>query len=153
MIELSYNSLAGEPVGTIEYTPDGDGVVETPLDVHVKPFGLGWTFSLGPSLLILDNTLFTGVQVRYPDGRTVNFAASGGGFTPDDTRVYDTLTADGGGYLLKRKDLTQYRFDADGKLTQHHRSQRQQHQPELRWRQADPRAELGRPLGDLHPQR
>lgn len=116
-IELAYNSLAGEPVGTIEYTPDGDGVVETPFDVHVEPFGLGWTFSLGPSLLILDNTLFTGVQVRYPDGRTVNFAASGGGFTPDDTRVYDTLTTDGGGYLLKRKDLTEYRFDADGKLT------------------------------------
>lgn len=116
-IALAYNSLAGEPVGTIQYTPDGDEVVETPLDVHVEPFGLGWTFSLGPSLLILNNTLFTGVQVRYPDGRTVNFAASGGGFTPDNTRVYDTLTADGGGYLLARKDLTQYHFDADGKLT------------------------------------
>ena len=118
VIELSYNSLAGEPVGTIQYTPDGSGgVVETPFAVHVEPFGLGWTFSLGPSLLLLDNPLFKGVQVQYPDGRTVNFAASGGGFTPDDTRVYDTLTTDGGGYLLKRKDLTQYRFDADGKLT------------------------------------
>lgn len=117
VIELAYNSLAGEPVGTIEYTPDGDGVVETPYDVHVEPFGLGWTFSLGPSLLILDNALFTGVQVRYPDGRTVNFAAEGGAYVPDDTRVYDALTADGGGYLLKRKDLAEYRFDAEGKLT------------------------------------
>lgn len=117
-IELSYNSLAGEPVGTLEYTLDGDEVVEAPYDVHVEPFGLGWTFSLGPSLLILDNTLFTGVQVRYPDGRTVDFAAEGGAYIPDDTRVYDTLSADGGGYLLKRKDLTEYRFDADGRLTQ-----------------------------------
>ncbi len=117
-IDLAYNSLAGEPVGTIEYTPNGDGVVETPYDVHVEPFGLGWTFSLGPSLLILDNTLFSGVQVRYPDGRTVNFAAVGGAYVPDDTRVYDTLTADGGGYLLKRKDLTSYRFNAEGRLIQ-----------------------------------
>lgn len=116
VVELAYNSLSGEPVGTIEYTADGDNVVGMPFDVHAEPFGLGWTFSLGPSLLILDNALFTGVQVRYADGRTVNFAASGGGYVPDDTRVYDTLVADGGGYLLKRDDLTQYRFDGDGKL-------------------------------------
>jgi len=119
LIERVYNGLPNEPQGVISYTADAAGnVTETPFYVHPDPFGPGWTFSLGPSLLVLDNELLQGVQVRYPDGHSIDFASTGGGFVPMQTRVYDTLTADDSGYRLKQKDLTEYRFDSTGRLTQ-----------------------------------
>ena len=114
-IERTYNPMPNEPQGVIRYTPDGDQVIEEPLDVHPEPFGAGGTFL--PSLLVLDNSLLHGVQVRYPDGHTADFVRSGASFTPSETRVWDTLTLDGSGYLLTLKDLTQYHFDSEGRLT------------------------------------
>ena len=115
IIERTYNPMPNEPQGVIRYTPDGDQVIEEPLDVHPEPFGPGWSFL--PSLLVLDNALLHGVQVRYPDGHTADFVRSGASFTPSETRVWDTLSLEGSGYLLTLKDLTQYHFDSEGRLT------------------------------------
>ncbi len=79
-------------------------------------FGLGWTTLFDLHLVEVDNLLFSGVQVRYPDGRTVNFPASGDGFDRAPT-VFDTLERDGSGFRLTRTDLTRYFFDDQGRLT------------------------------------
>ncbi len=117
VIGRAFNGVPNEPMGIISYTEIiTDQITETPFYVHPEPFGPGWTFEVGPSLLIMDNDLLRGVQVRYPDGHTVNFSESGGTFTPEDTRVYDTLTKVGSDYHLKLKDLTEYQFDSIGRL-------------------------------------
>lgn len=118
ILERGYNSLPNEPQGLIRYTWDGQNVVAEPQDVHPEPFGPGWTFPYAMSLLIVDNVLLHGVQVRYPDGHTFNFEDGGDGtFTPVEARVYDTLTWEGDGYVLVTKDLISYHFNADGRLT------------------------------------
>jgi len=118
MIGRMFNGLPNEPQGVISYTADSSGnISESPFYVHPEPFGPGWTLSTSPSLLVMDNGLLHGVQVRYPDGHTVNFAEAGGAFNAVETRVYDTLTAQAGGYRLKLKDLTEYQFDSSGRLT------------------------------------
>ncbi len=117
VLERGYNSLPNEPQGMIRYTWDGQNLVEEPFYVHPEPFGPGWTFPFAMSLLVMDNALLHGVQVRYADGHTANFANNGGTFTPLETRVYDTLTTEGSGYCLKTKDLISYHFDSDGRLT------------------------------------
>lgn len=80
------------------------------------PFGIGWTYSYDIRLSEVDNLLFSGVQVQYPDGHTANFDSDGaGGFTSPDA-TYDSLTKEGGEYVLTMKDQTVYRFDVDGRL-------------------------------------
>lgn len=80
------------------------------------PLGIGWTFLYDMRLLIVDNLLFSGAELRYADGRVVNFEGDGaGGFTTPET-VQDMLEKAGSDYLLTMKDKTVYRFNADGRL-------------------------------------
>lgn len=118
LIDRGYNSLPNEPQGVISYRLDEDGNVQEVLSqTHPALFGRGWTFPLATHLLVLDNALFQGVEVRYGDGHVVHFVDEGGGdFRPLEPRVYDELTADGGDYLLQMRDLTTYRFDSNGRL-------------------------------------
>ena len=81
-------------------------------------FGVGWTFTYDLHLTEVDNMLFSGVQVRYPDGHTVNFEGDGGGgySAPDGSMNYDVPAKDGAGYKLTTKDQSVYRFDNEGRL-------------------------------------
>lgn len=118
LIERTYNSLPDKPQGIISYTLDADNnLVEMPFYVHPTPFGFGWTFPFDVHLLIVDNLLLQGVQVRYADGHTADFTDNGDGtYSPQEPRIYDELTLDGDGYILKQKNLTEYHFDSDGYL-------------------------------------
>ena len=78
-------------------------------------FGLGWSTLFDTRLTVVDNLLLDGVQLRYPDGRTVNFPAQGDGFGHAST-VFDTLAHEGSGYLLTRTDQTHFHFDDHGRL-------------------------------------
>jgi RHS repeat-associated protein len=80
-------------------------------------FGRGWTTLFDVHLVEVDNLLFSGAQVRYSNGRTVNFPANGSGFDRAPT-VFDELTRNGSGYILTRTDMSRYFFDDQGRLTQ-----------------------------------
>lgn len=82
----------------------------------VGVFGSGWMSIFDMQVISVDNLLMSGAQVRYPDGRTVNFEADGDGFKHGQW-IFDELARDGDGYLLTRTDNTYYHFNADGKLT------------------------------------
>lgn len=80
------------------------------------PFGIGWSFLYDMRLLFVDNYLFSGAQLRYADGRIVNFDSDGaGGFSVPET-VHDVLIQEGSEYVLTMKDQTVYRFNTDGRL-------------------------------------
>lgn len=83
---------------------------------YVGRFGLGWTTLFDMHIVEMDNLLFSGAIVRYPDGRTVNFPADGPGFGHAPS-VFDTLERNGSGYKLTRTDQTRYFFDDQGRLT------------------------------------
>jgi YD repeat-containing protein len=107
-IERGYNSQSVPPQGDFE-TP---GMVP-------GPFGPGWTFPFDFHLEFVDNLLLSGVKVHYPDGRTARFEENGDGtFTALSPGVYDTLTESDGGYVLEKKNLTEYHFDDAGRLVQ-----------------------------------
>ncbi|EFO81836.1 hypothetical protein OSCT_0233 [Oscillochloris trichoides DG-6] len=80
-------------------------------------FGQGWTTLFDMRLIVVDNSLLSGAQLRYPDGRTANFPAEGDGFARAPYG-FDQLERDGDGYLLTRTDGTRYRFRDDGRLVQ-----------------------------------
>ena len=118
VVERTYNTRLGEPLGRVRYTLDGTEVRFEPVAVHPEPFGAGWTPFFGMSIVELDDALLDGVQVRYPDGHAVDFRDNGDGtFSPVQPRVYDTLRVQNGGYLLQTKEQRTYLFDADGRLT------------------------------------
>lgn len=79
-------------------------------------FGRGWMTLFDMHLIEVDTLLFSGAQVRYPNGRTVNFPANGTGFDRAPT-VFDQLARNGSGYILTRTDMTRYFFDDQGRLT------------------------------------
>lgn len=118
LIERSFNSLPNEPIGVISYTVDANGNIQETLDkTHPDPFGQGWIFPFAVHLLRIESSYFDGIQIRYPDGYTANFTRSDdGSYEPVETRIYDRLVATSGGYVLTLKDLTEYRFDRDGRL-------------------------------------
>ncbi|HYF61519.1 MAG TPA: DUF6531 domain-containing protein [Herpetosiphonaceae bacterium] len=78
-------------------------------------FGQGWTTTFDMHVTAVDNLLMAGAQVRYADGRTVNFMAEGNGFKRGEW-VFDTLAREGDGYLLTRTDNTRFHFSAEGRL-------------------------------------
>ena len=79
-------------------------------------FGLGWTTVLDTHIQVIDNLLMQGAQVRYPDGRTVNFPAEGDGFGRPDW-VFDRLERSGAGFLLTTAANARYEFNESGRLT------------------------------------
>lgn len=79
-------------------------------------FGRGWTTIFDMGVLEMDNALFRGAIVRYPDGRTANFAADGSGGFLSPQGGFDSLARDGSGYRLTGADQTSYSFDAQGRL-------------------------------------
>jgi RHS repeat-associated protein len=81
----------------------------------VGRFGLGWSTLLDMRVIPFDGKLLAGAMVRYADGRTALFPASGTGFGRAPYS-FDTLVRDGSGYLLTTTDQTRYRFDEDGRL-------------------------------------
>jgi RHS repeat-associated protein len=82
------------------------------------PFGRGWTAPFGFRLERVDNLLMHGVKAHLPDGSTLIFHDQGGGsFVTASPGAEDELTFDGGAYVLRRKTLETYRFDAQGRLT------------------------------------
>jgi RHS repeat-associated protein len=84
---------------------------------HVGLFGLGWSTLLDMRIREMDNTLFQGAILYFPDGRTINFPANGDGFDRAKTS-FATLERDGSGYLLTKVDQTRYWFNDQGRLTQ-----------------------------------
>ena len=77
------------------------------------PFGYGWTSSYGSSLTVDGSG---NVTIAQENGSTVNFANSGGVYTPP-SRVLATLVKNGDGtYTFKREDQTKYQFSASGQL-------------------------------------
>ena len=78
------------------------------------PLGFGWTHNFQSSLAVDGAGVVT---VRWGDGKTETWSPDGsGGFTPQ-YGVFDYLTDDGsGGHILRKKNLTEYRFDASGQL-------------------------------------
>ncbi|HEB87396.1 MAG TPA: DUF1566 domain-containing protein, partial [Gammaproteobacteria bacterium] len=78
------------------------------------PLGFGWNHNYQSSLAIDSGV----VTIRWGDGKTETWGPDGaGGFTPQ-YGVFDYLTDDGsGGFILRKKNLTEYRFNAPGQLT------------------------------------
>jgi len=83
-------------------------------------FGLGWTSNLDAYALTINHSpYYEGVQILYPDGKTAMFKKSGDSYKPDSIGNYDELSANNGGYVLKRKESLQiWRFNADGNLVE-----------------------------------
>jgi len=105
-VERTYNSQAVPPKGDF-----------TLIGMDPGPFGPGWSWPFDFHLEFVDNLLFQGVKVHYPDGHTALFQRNlDGSFSPASPGNTDTLQAVPGGYILQRKDLTQYRFEANGRL-------------------------------------
>lgn len=86
-------------------------------DERIGPFGIGSSFNYDIALSVVDNMLLRGAQLRYGDGRTANFRREAdGSFTPISPGNFDTLRAEGGGFVLRQKDRTTYTFNSTGKL-------------------------------------
>ncbi len=96
-LERNYNSQAASDPGTTS-----------------GPFGFGWTHNYNTSLTVDGGG---NVTVNWGDGKTESYTPDGaGGFTAKPG-VFDTLIANAGGtYTLKKKDLTNYNFDATNHL-------------------------------------
>lgn len=86
-------------------------------DPTVGLTGQGWSFPYQASVTRRENLLLTGYEVIYPDGRQVLFAENNDGtispITPD---VHDRLELRGGAVVVITKQLTEYEFDAAGRL-------------------------------------
>ena len=80
------------------------------------PFGLGWTFLYDMRLTLVDNFLFSGVQLRYADGQMVNFEGDGAGAFTSPESVQDVLEKIGDEYVLTTKTQDVYRFNEAGRL-------------------------------------
>lgn len=90
-------------------------------DERDGPFGQGSSMTYSMTLDVVDNMLLQGTQVRYGDGRTANFQRPKEGadrYTSQSPGVFDYVTKDGNDYVLHQKDLTTYRFNASGRLTE-----------------------------------
>ncbi|MBU4376509.1 MAG: DUF1080 domain-containing protein, partial [Candidatus Omnitrophica bacterium] len=78
-----------------------------------EPFGRGWSFNYGIHIQKFQNG-----DVRFvrEDGRSLIFRVNPDGTYTPVTWVHDTLTKDGTGFTLHKKDGTIYRFNLDGVL-------------------------------------
>ncbi|MGB1252415.1 MAG: RHS repeat-associated core domain-containing protein, partial [Candidatus Promineifilaceae bacterium] len=104
MVDRSYNAAGTQ---RFFYGPTGS---------DLGPFGLGWSSPQYFHLEVWDNLLMTGAKVVYPDGHSARFEGASGQLAPLSPNESDTLEKAGGGYVLRRKDLTEHRFNADGQL-------------------------------------
>ena len=88
------------------------------LDKYSGPLGVGWTHNYNLSLTeIFDDPTYY-VQVKQADGHTDYYTSDNGvNYYPSYGGLYDTLTKDGGNYVITKKDQTTYLFDSNGKLT------------------------------------
>jgi YD repeat-containing protein len=85
---------------------------------YVGPFGRGWSFTYDYVLREVTNRLLDGVQIRYPDGHTANYAHNGNGrYNSTSPGSHEYLLQDGDGYALHMLDQTAYHFDGEGRLT------------------------------------
>ena len=85
---------------------------------YVGPFGEDWSFTYDYVLQEINNRLLDGVQIRYPDGQTVNYKHDGNGrYDSVSPGSHEYLLRDGDGYTLHTPDQTIYHFDSDGRLT------------------------------------
>ncbi len=76
-------------------------------------FGESWVHSYQYHLVEMDNVVFQGAFVQYPDGALVKF--SGENFEAEPGYL-EKLTRDGDGYILTFKDLSRAKFDAEGDI-------------------------------------
>jgi YD repeat-containing protein len=107
-VERVYNAQAVPPQGDF-----------TLIGMDPGPFGPGWSWPFDFYLEFVDNLLFQGVKVHYPDGHTARFRRNpDGSFSPVTPGNTDRFQAVPGGYILQQKDLTRYRFDPDGRLVE-----------------------------------
>ena len=107
-VERTYNAQA--------VPPQGDFAL---IGMDPGPFGPGWSWPFNFRLEFVENDLLRGIKVHYPDGHTARFRREeGSAFTPLTPGNTDRLQAVPGGYVLKQKDLTEYRFDATGRLVE-----------------------------------
>lgn len=83
----------------------------------VGDFGAGWSSNFDMEIAEVDNPLFSGAQLRYPDGRTVNFEKSGLFSYKGPDYNFDELIKAGPYFRLTLKDQTEYYFNNDGKLS------------------------------------
>lgn len=82
------------------------------LSTYNGPLGYGWTFNYG--LTASETT--EGVLIMREDGRLDKFTPDGaGGYTPPKG-LYDTLTREGGVFVLTTKERLRYTFNSTGKL-------------------------------------
>ena len=82
-------------------------------DPQNGPLGYGWTHQWNAITTVESGG---NVTVRWGDGSTQTWAPNGsGGFTPQQS-VFDTLTLSAGRYTVKKKDWTEYRFNAAQRL-------------------------------------
>ena len=107
-VERTYNAQAVPPQGDF-----------TLIGMDPGPFGPGWSWPFDFHLEFVDNLLFQGVKVHYPDGHTARFRRNpDGSFSPVTPGNTDRFQAVPGGYILQQKDLTRYRFDPEGRLVE-----------------------------------
>ncbi|NJL05720.1 MAG: RHS repeat protein [Chloroflexaceae bacterium] len=86
-------------------------------DVRDGPFGRGSSLYYDMGLEVVNTLLLQGIQIRYGNGRTANFADAGNGrFNPGSLSNFDYITRDGDGYILHQHDRTTFHFDGAGKL-------------------------------------
>jgi len=82
-------------------------------DARVSPLSSGWTHSYNITLTEDSNL----VSVRWGDGRTDYWNPDGlGGYEPNTVGLYDSLVKNGSNWLVTRKILDKYIFDANGLL-------------------------------------
>ncbi|HFD40137.1 MAG TPA: hypothetical protein ENJ31_09890, partial [Anaerolineae bacterium] len=75
-------------------------------------FGKGWSSLYDMKLDFLDGGV---IRVKYADGHRARFTPDGGGYQAEPG-VFETLSAEGGGYVLTTPDQLRFAFDAGGAL-------------------------------------
>jgi hypothetical protein len=102
----------------LQFTALYDSIVP-PTGIISRPrsLGLGWTH---PYSSVLEGNPDGLVTVWWDDNRRNSFEKQGSVYVPrEESAQYDQLTRQGDdSWRLARRDGTEYRFDADGKLTQ-----------------------------------
>ncbi|MGN9779839.1 RHS repeat-associated core domain-containing protein [Nonomuraea sp. ZG12] len=82
-------------------------------------FGAGWSTRWDMRVVKEVRGASTSALVTYPDGRQVRFRANGDGSFQPPPGMYATLAEESGGvWRLMDKAATNYRFDAQGRLTE-----------------------------------
>lgn len=79
--------------------------------------GQGWRFPYQMDMRLVNNLLLNGAEINYGGGRKILFTDNGDGtYSPQTPDIHDQLFQSGSNFILKKKSLDEYEFDADGRL-------------------------------------